>query len=131
MAVGRTGRVMITALVAAIAFGGGMALHAWGGDDSGAAPAAAVTRLAGDPPARPIRLVRADPGRLRRPPERRPQPATQPAAPVPSAVAPAPAPAPAPAAPAPAPPTPAPTVQPQGFDLRDQPPAPDTFDSDG
>ena len=126
-------RIGLIALVLVLAFGAGVVLRG-SGDDRSPGGTGAAPRLEGDGRFRPIRLVRADPGVLRRP---APEPSgEQPAAPAAAAAAvSAPAAAP-PAPPARAPePDPAPTeppVQPDdgGSDGANDPPT-STFDLDG
>jgi hypothetical protein len=132
----RTGLVMSLAVVAVLAFGAGIALRGWR-DQGGAAPPVAVTAIDDDQPSRSIRLIEADPGTLKRIPERRAPAAGASVAAVPSvsAAPQAPAAPPATSAPpataAPPPPATAPdTTTDDSFDLPDQPPT-ITFDSDG
>ena len=116
---GRTGRVIRTGLVAVVvvlAFAAGWALRDTDREIA-AQPAKGATVLDGDRAFRPIRLIQADPGALRRRP--RPSATATPAAPAAAAqtvVVPVPAPAPAPLGPDPAPQVTA-------------PPAPDDFES--
>jgi hypothetical protein len=126
-------RIGLIAVVAVLAFGAGLALRDRGDDRSTVAPEA-VAPVGADRTFRPIRLVRAAPGALRRPaPERSPEPSGAPAAASPAVSAPAAAiPAPPAAAPAPSPeesPAP-PETEPR--DPPDQPsPANTGFDSEG
>jgi hypothetical protein len=123
----RTVLVMPLAVVAVLAFGAGIALRGWG-DEGGAAPPVAVKAIDADQPSRSIRLIEADPGTLKRIPERRPPAAGASVAADPSVSA-APQPPAAPPAPATAAPAPDTTTD-DSFDLPDQPPT-ITFDSDG
>jgi hypothetical protein len=91
---GRIGWIAVVVLVAVLAFAGGVALRAESAEDRTVTPPAAAQPLDAERAVAPLRLVRADPGRLRRPPERKPVARVPPPAPV------------APAAPAPAPPPP-------------------------
>jgi hypothetical protein len=122
-------RIWLIVLILGLAFGAGVVLRG-SGDDRSAEAAGAAPRVEGEGRFRPIRLVRADPGVLRRP---TPEPSPSPAAP--AAAAPAvSAPAAPPASPAPEP-DPAPTeppVQPDGdgSDGANDPPT-SSFDLDG
>jgi pyruvate dehydrogenase E2 component (dihydrolipoamide acetyltransferase) len=124
-------RFGLIAVVAVLAFGAGVAAREWSDEPRSDAPKAAAP--VGDGPAlAPIRLIRADPGALRRPArERAPGPSEAPIAAAPAAPA---AVAPAPPAPAPAPP-PAPPAEPPAAPDNDSAttpePTPDTgFDSE-
>jgi len=95
-----------------------------------AQPAKGATVLDGDRALRPIRLIRADPGALRR----RPRPSATatpaaPAAPAQAVVVPIPAPAPAPTGPDPAPQVPA-TPAPDQFESSEPEPT-GSFDLEG
>jgi hypothetical protein len=122
-------RIGLIAAVAVLGFGAGLAVRGWG-DDQGSAAEEEVAPVGGDRGSRPIRLIRADPGALRRPArERSPESPAAPAAPA------APAPAAPPPAPAPSAPSPPPAASPQppnddGSDGPSEPPT-TTFDSEG
>jgi hypothetical protein len=97
----------VVVLISLLAFGAGLGLRLWR-DADGSEPAPVARPLGGEAPGAEIRLVRADPGTLRRPAEED------------SAAAPAPpvfVPRVAPAAPAPSPtaePSPSPSPPPDG-----------------
>jgi len=128
-------RIAPMALLAVLAFASGLAVRQWSdesGESRAAAPSVAAPRD-GDARSR-IRLVRANPGPLRRPAARR-RPAAATAAPIPTDTGAAPAPAPV----APEPSVPAPTQQPspstgsgQSFDLTGEEDSPEgtPFESD-
>jgi hypothetical protein len=120
-------RIGLIALVLALAFGAGVVLRG-SGDDRSPGASSAAPRLEGDGTLRQIRLVRADPGVLRRP-----TPEPSPAAPAAAAPAvSAPAAAPAPPAPEPDPAPTEPPVQPDGdgSDGANDPPT-SSFDLEG
>jgi hypothetical protein len=123
---GSTGRVVrnaVIALVGVLAFRCGVALRARSGDPCRRAGFRREP-LAADRAVRPIRLVRADPGGLRRPPRR----ATVASVPRPAPLAPAPATAAAP----PAAPHPSAPLTGEGRDESQQPPPADNeFDLEG
>jgi hypothetical protein len=98
---GRIARIAVVVLVGVLAFAAGVALRAWSAESHTVAPAVVAQPLDTDRAGAPIRVVRADPGRLLRPAERAtvaPVPPPTPLAPAPVAVAP-PSAAPQPSAP--------------------------------
>ncbi len=121
---GRVAPIAALGLVAVLAFAAGVALRAWSAESHTVAPTVVAPPLDANSAVGPIRLVRADPGRLRRPAE-------------PATVAPVPAPAPLPSsptvvAPPPAAPQPSAPVRGGGRDeSQQQPPADNEFDLEG
>jgi hypothetical protein len=123
----RTGRVAwiaVVVLVAVLAFAGGVALRAESAKNRTVIPPTAAQPLDAERAVAPLRLVRADPGRLRSPPERAPVAPVPPPAPV--------APAPAAAPPPPAVPQAAPPLPDEPRDEPKPEPAPkNEFDLEG
>jgi hypothetical protein len=125
-------RFGLMAVVAVLAFCAGLAVREWS-DESRSDPPKAAAPVADGPALAPIRLIRADPGALRRPArERSPAPSEAPIAVAPAAPAPPPPASPAPAPPAPEPRPDEPPTGPDDDNSAAPEPAPDTsFDSEG
>lgn len=122
------------AVVGVLAFCSGLAVREWNDEPPSDAPKAAAA-VGDGPTLAPIRLIRADPGALRRPArERSPAPSEAPIAEAPAAPAAA---APAPPAPvSPAPPAAVPPDEPLAAPEDDSAPTPEptpdtSFDSEG
>jgi hypothetical protein len=133
MKIGRTtALIAATVLVAALAFAGGAGVRAWTTEAPSAVRPESARALDGNRANWRIRLVRADPGRLRRPAPRA-TPTPVPVSPTTAAVAPPPAvaaPAPAPQFTAPAPQFTAPDEEPRGA-RPDPAPVDNEFDLEG
>ena len=114
------------AVVGVLAFCSGLAVREWNDEPPSDAPKAAAA-VGDGPTLAPIRLIRADPGALRRPArERSPAPSEAPIAEAPAA----------PAAAAPAPPAAVPPDEPLAAPEDDSAPTPEptpdtSFDSEG
>jgi hypothetical protein len=128
---GRVARIAALGLVTVVAFAAGVALRAWSAESRTVAPTVVAQPLDADSAVRPIRLVRADPGRLRPPAQRvtvAPVPGPAPLPPAPVAVAPPPG----EVAPPPTAPQPSAPVTGEGRDeSQQQPPADNAFDLEG